>query len=175
MVAAVEYPAMPGGPEGLEEVYVAHHARMFRAAYRVTGNSADAEDVLQTVFLRLAKAGAGTIANVESYLHRAAVNAALDLLRARRATRSVPIDEAAGVSARSSARETPQLREKLRQAVAQLHPTAAEMFALRYFEDTENAEIAQLLGTTPGVVAVTLHRARTRLQELLRSEMGELS
>jgi DNA-directed RNA polymerase specialized sigma24 family protein len=42
-------------PDELERAFRAHHPLVFRTAYRITGNVADAEDVLQTVFLRLAR------------------------------------------------------------------------------------------------------------------------
>jgi RNA polymerase sigma factor (sigma-70 family) len=58
-------------------------------------------------------------------------------------------------------------REVLRAAVARLHPTAAEMFVLRYFEGYDNAEVARMMETSEGTVAVTLHRTRTRLQKEL--------
>jgi RNA polymerase sigma factor (sigma-70 family) len=67
-----------------------------------------------------------------------------------------------------------QVREWLRQAVAQLHPTAAEMFTLRYFEGFDNAEVARLMNTSEGTVAVTLHRTRNRLQREIRSLVGEV-
>ena len=68
---------------------------VFRAAYRVTGNAGDAEDVLQTVFLRLVKRDpdADPVGNIPSFLHRAAVNAALDLVRSRQNVRNIPLDE----------------------------------------------------------------------------------
>ena len=62
-----------------------------------------------------------------------------------------------------------ELRALLRQAVAKLGERAATVFALRYFEGYDNNQIAELLGTSPTVVAVTLHRARTRL----RREIGQ--
>jgi len=73
-------------PFGLESAFLEHQRRVFRAAFRITGNAQDAEDVLQTVLLRLARQGEGVlaVANPSSYLYRAAINAALDLLRARR-------------------------------------------------------------------------------------------
>ena len=73
----------------LESLFQRHHDRVFRAAYRVTGSAADAEDVLQTVFLRLAKGSEPFVVleNPESYFARAAVNASLDLLRARKRSR----------------------------------------------------------------------------------------
>ncbi|MBZ5583901.1 MAG: FecR domain-containing protein, partial [Acidobacteriia bacterium] len=69
----------------LEAVFRENHAMVFRAAYRITGNANDAEDVLQTVFLRLLKREPSSepIENMVSFLHRAAVNAALDLVRPR--------------------------------------------------------------------------------------------
>ncbi len=80
-------------PLGLESVFLEHQRRVFRAAYRITGNAQDAEDVLQTVFLRLARQGdAASLANPSSYLYRAAVNAALDLLRARKERSSVVLN-----------------------------------------------------------------------------------
>src|ERR1035438_9668767 len=76
----------------LERVFREHHAMVFRAAYRVTGNADDAEDVLQTVFLRMLKreSGAEPVDNMGSFLHRAAVNAGVDLVSARQNVRSVP-------------------------------------------------------------------------------------
>src|SRR3954447_5871113 len=79
----------------LEQVFREHHALVFRAAYRITANAGDAEDVLQTVFLRLVRreSDADPIANLPSFLHRAAVNAALDLVRSRQNIRNIPLDE----------------------------------------------------------------------------------
>ena len=61
-----------------------------------------------------------------------------------------------------------ELHELLRQAVAKLEGRSATAFVLRYYEGYDNARIAEILGTSQMVVAVTLHRARTRL----RKEIG---
>jgi RNA polymerase sigma-70 factor (ECF subfamily) len=172
-----------GDPAGsLEEVFRKHHRLVFQAAYRITGNAMDAEDVLQTVFLRLARRaeGHGLAPQAASYLHRAAVNAALDLLRARSRSRSVGLEEAggeledprAGAERGFAARE---LRDWLRQAVGRLGPRAAEIFALRYFEGVSNQQIARLLGTSQAVVAVVLHRTRGRLRKEIRPLVGDWS
>jgi RNA polymerase sigma-70 factor (ECF subfamily) len=159
----------------LEEIFQAHHDRVFRAAYRVTGNASDAEDVLQTVFLRLLKHG-HTFTGVDDagrYLHRAGVNAALDIMRSRKSSGVVALDDIElntirdpGLSP-STQQDATEQREALRAAVARLHPTAAEMFVLRYFEGYDNTEVAQMMETSEGTVAVTLHRTRTRLQKEL--------
>src|SRR5215471_21320884 len=79
---------------GLEQIFLEHKDRVFRAAYRVTGHAGDAEDVLQTVFLRLARQERfPEIANLPAYLHRSAVNASLDLLRRRKDGRMVSLDD----------------------------------------------------------------------------------
>ena len=165
--------------EELEKIFVTHHERVFRAAYRVTGNASDAEDVLQIVFLRLLRHehNLQAVGDAGNYLYRAGVNAALDLVRSRRP--SVPLDEASAAKAIDAPwapdrqHDPAQMREWLRRAVAQLHPTAAEMFALKYFEGFDNSEVAKLMNTSEGTVAVTLHRTRARLQREIRSYVGE--
>jgi RNA polymerase sigma-70 factor (ECF subfamily) len=156
----------------LEKLFLAHHDRVFRAAYRVTGNPSDAEDVLQTVFLRLLKQAHDftTVEDAGNYLYRAGVNAAVDIVRSKKSAAAVPLEEQ-GPQDHSwtpdRSHYSPELRQKLRDAVAQLHSTAAEMFVLRYFEGYDNSEIAKILDTSEGTVAVTLHRTRARLQKEL--------
>ena len=65
-----------------------------------------------------------------------------------------------------------EIREWLRGALARLNPRIAQMFALRFFEGKDNPEIARLLNTTPGTVAVTLSRTRDRLEKEFRSYLG---
>ena len=78
---------------GLEQIFLEHKELVYRAAYRVTGNSSDAEDVLQTVFLRLVRQEKfPEISNLPGYLHRSAVNASLDLLRGKKETFSLDED-----------------------------------------------------------------------------------
>lgn len=164
----------------LERAFRENYAAVFRAAYRVTGNAADAEDVLQTVFLRLMRRdpSAEPVENISSFLHRSAINAALDLLRTRRQVRNVPLEEWEPLLAESAhrgpdrAQSGGEIREWLRGALARLNPRIAQMFVLRFFEGKDNPEIARLLGTTPGTVAVTLSRTRDRLEKEFRSHLG---
>jgi RNA polymerase sigma-70 factor (ECF subfamily) len=165
----------------LERLFREHHATVLQAAYQITGNPSEAEDVLQTVFVRLLKREESQLAGLSrNYMRRAAVNAALDQVRSRRSARMVSLDhvtvrlteKSAGPERLCSASE---LRKWIREAVARLSPRAAEMFALRFFQDISNSEIAELLGTSPGTVAVTLHRARSRLQNQIKSVLGEKS
>src|SRR5690349_18333609 len=107
MKALMASPSEPASPAAdLERIFRENHGMVFRAAYRVTGNATDAEDVLQTVFLRLLKrdAAAEPVENLPSFLHRAAVNAALDLVRSRQNIRSIPLDELEPVLSESAHR-----------------------------------------------------------------------
>src|SRR3981081_900424 len=164
----------------LEGLFQSHHDRVFRTAYRVTGSAADAEDVLQSVFLRVARGqeSAAAAENPRAYFARAAIKASLDLLRSRQRANAVAIDDvenrasvAAFVSKHNPAQrqEDRELRELLSEALSRLGPTAAQMFALRYFEGFGNGEIANIMNTSALVVGVTLHRARARL----RKEIGK--
>jgi RNA polymerase sigma factor (sigma-70 family) len=67
------------------------------------------------------------------------------------------------------------LQKNLVQAMSQFSPRAVEMLILRYEHDYSDAEIGKLLGTSRGVIAVTMHRARARLKKLLRRSSGEKS
>jgi RNA polymerase sigma factor (sigma-70 family) len=168
-------------PVDLESVFREHYGQVFRTAYRITGNAADAEDVLQTIFLRLAgrDAAAERIESMGSYLHRAAVNAALDLMRSRQGACLMPLEEVEP-ELREDASLAPdrehtseEIRVWLRNTVARLSPRAAEVFALRFFEGLTNAEIAEALGTSQGTIAVTVHRTRERIEREFRAYIGE--
>ncbi len=126
----------------LEQIFREHHALVFRAAYRITGNATDAEDVLQTVFLRMLKRDkeAEPVTNLPSFLHRAAVNAAVDLMRARRNAKNIP-------SSTTWSRSSPMPRTVIPTALGhraksatgsvrpspRLNPRIAEMFYPAFF------------------------------------------
>jgi RNA polymerase sigma-70 factor, ECF subfamily len=153
-------------PNEFDRVFRAYHGLVFRTAYRITGNAADAEDVSQTVFLRLFRRemAAHVLENEEGYLRRAAINAALDVLRSRQSDRTVELVDVA-----EPAHDDPRdLRQALGRALAQLKPRAAEIFALRFLEGFSNSQIGRMLGISQVLVAVIVHRTRQQL----RKELG---
>lgn len=174
VLATVEDP-VSSRQEELETIFEEYHAMVLRTAWRVTGNVTDAEDVLQTVFLRLLrrKECPTPFRNVEAYLRRAAINAGLDVVRARR--EHVPVEAAltgepaAGVP---SAVERQDLHEILRRTLATLPPMSAEILIMRFFEGYSNGEIAGMLGVSALRVAVVVHRGRRKLQEKFRRYEG---
>ncbi len=182
MLAAVtRSQTSPGPTSHLESIFEQNHAQVFATAYRVTGSAQDAEDVLQTVFLRLLRRQdqIDLSPSPVSYLRRAAVNAALDLLRARTRSRSIALDEVgaplengAGEASPERRRHDREMRGVLRQAITQLSPKSAEIFSMRFLEDLPNREIAKAMGMTQTAVGVALHRARNQVKDEIRSIVG---
>ena len=179
---AMHLQPVPNPPPGaLESLFREHYDQIFRTAYRVTGSASDAEDVLQTVFLRLARrTGEWDLKpHPGAYLHRAAINASLDLVRSRTTARSVQLEDAEAELmsnpnlSPAAQHEDRELRRLIQQAVGRLGTTASEMFVLRYFEGYGNREIAELLNTSQMVVGVVLHRARTRLRKEISEFLEE--
>ena len=171
-LAMSQPPASNPGTE-LERVFQEHQQRVLRAAYRITGSLDDAQDVLQTVFLRLVRREGGQHLSDSpgSYLHRAAINAALDLVRSRQTAKATALEKVEptladdAVDAPDRQQGSNEIREVIRAALAKMSPRAAEVFSLRYFEGYGNHEIAKMLGTSRSTINVILHRTRTKLRD----------
>jgi RNA polymerase sigma-70 factor, ECF subfamily len=162
MVEFIEMSSMPV-PAGFAALYERHYEAVFRAALRVTGSASDAEDVLQTVFLRVLSGREQDEAGRRpaAYFRRAAVNAALDVLRRR----EVRAESVYDPEAQHAALQTPfLLKERLRRALAILDRDDASLFLLRHVEGLSIEELAGLFEIQKNNVTVRLHRIRQRLQ-----------
>ncbi len=155
-------------PADFETLYRSYSDAVYRSAWRLLGNAEDAEDVLQTVFLRFLRrdASMGDVAEPEYYLRRSAVNAALDLIRSRQ-SKSSPKLSLDDLPTDPSQNAQQELAVRLRAALATLEPRWAEIFTLRYIEGFGNQEIAAQLGLSQALVAVILFRSRQKLQKEL--------
>ena len=163
-------------PEDLEKLFQEHSRLVYRTAYLVTGSRHDAEDVLQSVFVKLLQRGLppNVRPHAARYLHRAAVNLSLNVLRNRKRRRVVDDVELLEIPAAQGdggddARECDEY-ERLTKAMTHLTPRALEIVLLYYKHGDSTAQIAEKLGTSPNTIAVTLFRIRARLRELLRPE-----
>lgn len=173
-------PPKPVAADALEGLYRQHHEMILRTAYRLTRDMGDAEDVLHGLFVRLMQREMpfGDDVKIGPYLHRAAVNAALDILRRRKhivPLEAVPPGREAREEVQSGLVLRSELAVRLRVALTRLTPQAAEIFVLRHVEGYSNREIGQLLGISWGSVAVAVHRARRHLQDELQTEWRALS
>ncbi len=158
--------------QDFEKVFREHYQMTYRTAYAVTGKSEDAEDVVQTIFLRLLprELPPDLKKNPKAYLYRAAVNQSLNTIKALK--RHILTDseafEARQPAAVPSAEE---IHKRLYEAIAELNSRAAQIVILRYVHNYSDAEIAKLLGTSRGTVAVSLYRSRARLKKLMRASL----
>lgn len=158
-----------------EDLYLEHCQLVYGTAYAITGNRQDAEDVLQRIFVKLLERRftADVLEHPARYLHRAAVNLSLNVLRDRkRRTLAEDLDVLeipAPPDGHAEAREREHRHERLMAAMAGLKPRALEILVMHYKLGYSDKQIAALLGTSRGVVAVTLYRIRARLRKLLRS------
>ncbi len=165
---AMAMEAMPVSlPKEFQQLYEEHSGVVLKSALRVTGNLPDAEDVLQTVFMRVLNQPAGFQAGSapEAYLRRAATNAAIDILRRRTTAREVDIEARQQAGKESTAYQ----KERVRQALAKLPPEDAELFVMRNLDGFSYEELAAMFGVERGTVASRLHRIR----EALRGLIGE--
>jgi RNA polymerase sigma-70 factor (ECF subfamily) len=159
------------------EVLFREHSRLvYRTACVVTGNREDAEDVLQTIFLRLARAVPDALyKNPAGYLYRAAVNVSLNKIRLQR--RQVLTGDFHFLDVAQSppgSKVDEGTVRRLHEAISTLSPRTVEILILRYVHDYTEPQIAKLLGRARSTITVTLFRARNRLRTLLvASSNGE--
>ena len=156
-----------------EDLFTEHYSLVYRTAYSVTGSRHDAEDVLQTIFLKLLQRELppDALKNPKAYLYRAAVNQSLSTVRLRKRTdlMDADIEVLETPVKQTDTDEDDAIRRALLDAIATLKPPAVEILLLRYEHDCSDVEIARMLGKSRGTIAVTLYRTRNRLKKLLRS------
>jgi len=157
-----------------EELYRTHAARLYRVACRMLGNPADAEDLLQEIFLaahRKLETFRGESA-LGTWLYRLAVNLCLDYLRSR-AGRAIQmtdsLDDEPGLSDAGSRglAERTVTKMDLERALAQLPEGCRTAFVLHDVEGLEHREVAEVMGIAEGTSKSQVHKARLRLRALL--------
>jgi RNA polymerase sigma factor (sigma-70 family) len=115
--------------------------------------------------------------NPGGYLYKAAVNAALDVLKARR-RRPVLVEhlEQLDIAAPTfDSHRLEELHQRLYAALDQLSPEARGILILRYMHKKSVAEIGETLGVSRAVVSLRLFRSRARMRTLLRNAVGDQS
>lgn len=138
-------------------------------AYLLTGNLAEAEDLVQEGLVRtFARRRAGTdVTWLEAYVRHAILNAYLDAYRKRRRWLSVVHLAADANHADVAADGVAVRRVDVRDALLTLPPRERACVVLRYFDDLSTREVADRLGLSPGAVKRYLANARERLGPLL--------
>lgn len=155
-----------------QDLYRAHGRPLWAYLYRLTGNAADADDLLQEAYCRLLVTPIATRedSQLRAYLFRIATNAATDLWRrgGRGTRRPEPLTaETASVGDHGQA---VALKQDMARTFRELKPQERVMLWLAHVEGTAHAEIADTLGLKAASVPVLLHRARRKLADLLRKQ-----
>ena len=173
--AATPADAVPAGHvPGWEEIVTEHSARVYRLAYRLTGNQHDAEDLTQETFLRVFRSlGTYSPGTFEGWLHRITTNLFLDQVRRKRRVRIDPWgDETERLPA--SAASTPErgfehanLDSDVQRALDALPPEFRAAVVLCDMEGLSYEEIGVTLGVKLGTVRSRIHRGRALLRESL--------
>jgi len=155
-----------------DEIFREHSRLIYRTAYGVTGSVEDAQDILQTVFLRLLRRDLPPDfrKNPKAYLYRAAVNLSLDAIRKRQRRVFVGEEECLTMPAAAVDSIDDEIHKRLYEAIAELPPNTAQVVVLRYLHNHSDAQIAKMLGTSRTTIAVRLFRARARLRKFLGEE-----
>lgn len=168
-----------GDEAAFEALFRRHFERVYRVTRRFVRRDADAEEICQEVFLRVARGAAAwrPEAKFTTWLYRVAVNTSLS--RRRREDRrhlvllpdaATAPDPGAAVAPFEAARGV-ELTAALERALATLPGRLAAVFQLRVLEDLSVAETAAALEIPAGTVKTHLHRARAALRVRLRPHL----
>jgi RNA polymerase sigma-70 factor, ECF subfamily len=159
--------AQAGSVSDLEALFRAHWPRAYRAAYLVVHDAAAAEDIAQEAFLAAVRSldRFDRRRPFAPWLHRIAVNRAIDWARARELRREVELVDAAGGAMRE-----PSDTKPLAAGLAALAPEHRAVIVLRYLLDYTPGEVAELLDLPRGTVNSRLRRGLDRLAEQLEAE-----
>jgi RNA polymerase sigma factor (sigma-70 family) len=161
-------------PPSWEDVVREHSARVYRLAYRLTGNSHDAEDLTQEVFVRVFRSLATyTPGTFEGWLHRITTNLFLDITRRRQRIRFEGLGEETAARLKgaeptpSQAFDDRHLDHDIAVALADLPPEYRAAVVLCDIEGLTYEEIADALGVKLGTVRSRIHRGRAQLRAAL--------
>jgi RNA polymerase sigma-70 factor, ECF subfamily len=176
--------AKQGDEESFKGLYSLHKRRVYSLCLRMTGNTAEAEDLTQEAFLQLYRKIAtfrGESA-FSTWLHRLAVNVVLMRLR-KKGLPEVSLEETLEPQQEDGPRKDIGTRDNvlagsidrisLERAIESLPPGYRMIFVLHDIEGYEHNEIAEMLGCSIGNSKSQLHKARMKLRDLLRTSRAE--
>jgi RNA polymerase sigma-70 factor (ECF subfamily) len=177
--------AQAGNATAFEQLYQLHSRRVYALCLRMVGNPSDAEDLMQEAFLQLFRK-IGTFRGESAFstwLHRMTVNVVLMRLRkktlpAASLEETTEPDEETGGPRKDIGAPDLRLsgavdRVNLERSIEKLPPGYRTVFVLHDVQGFEHNEIAGIMGCSVGNSKSQLHKARTRLRELLQEEIRQ--
>ncbi|HEX8170455.1 MAG TPA: RNA polymerase sigma factor [Thermoanaerobaculia bacterium] len=171
-----------GDDDAFRQLVERHTRPIYRLAFRITGNAADADDVVQETFLRAYRRAStyDARASFATWLHRIAVNCSLDLIdsRKRRDARVEATDDLSSLASTDASPDRIAQGNEMQRAVAaaltSLSGNERTAFVLRHYEGMPLEEIGQVLGTRMNATKNTVFRAVRKLREQLQPYTGSL-
>lgn len=167
-------------PPSWEEIVSTHSGRVYRLAYRLTGNQHDAEDLTQEVFVRVFRSlSTYTPGTFEGWLHRITTNLFLDMVRRKQRIRFDALAEDAAERLPSREPSPQQVFQDthfdadVQQALDTLAPEFRAAVVLCDIEGLSYEEIAATLGVKLGTVRSRIHRGRSQLRKALKHRSPE--
>ena len=177
--------AQAGDAAAFEHLYQLHSRRVYALCLRMVGNPSDAEDLMQEAFLQLFRK-IGTFRGESAFstwLHRMTVNVVLMRLRkktlpAASLEETTEPDEETGGPRKDIGAPDLRLsgavdRVNLERSIEKLPPGYRTVFVLHDVQGFEHNEIASIMGCSVGNSKSQLHKARTRLRELLQEDLRD--
>lgn len=169
-----------GDLAAFETIYRAHAGRLYSVAYRMVGNPADAEDLLQEIFLSAHRKLSGFRGDsaLGTWLYRLATNLCLDHLRSRAAkagqlTGALEDEPALADAGSRRLSERTIAKMDLERALTLLPEGCRTAFVLHDVEGLEHREVAERLGIAEGTSKSQVHKARLRLRAILGRQSGQ--
>lgn len=178
-----------GRAEAFREIVQRNQAKVYSVVFRIIGNHAQAEDLVQEVFLRVFRTAPRykPMAKFTTWLYRISTNVALNAIRARKKVRifslelsdsedgshrrrDIPDTDAAAPSANLDITE---LKAKITEAIDALPESQKASFVLNKYEHLNYHEIAEIMECSTMAVKSLLSRARCNLRDALRGYLGE--
>ena len=173
--------AQQGNADAFGDLYNQHKAKVYSLCLRMTGNTAEAEDLTQVAFLQVFRKLASFRGDsaLSTWLYRVAVNTVLMHFR-KKGVQQLSLDEPVSQGADSPKREVGRADDRLRgsvdrialtRAMQELPPGYRTIFVLHEVEGYEHHEIARRLRCSVGTSKSQLHKAKARMRELLGWKM----
>ncbi len=151
--------------EGFEEFVIARRPALLRTAYLLTGSNEDAEDLVQTAFIKCVPKWAKIADRPEPYVRQVLARESISRWRTRRWRESVAEHLPEDPGHETSNDDTTNERIVLREALRCLAPRQRAVIVLRYYEDLTEKQTADHLGIAVGTVKSQARDALARLRE----------
>ena len=163
--------AQEGDRDAFGQIYNLFYKRIYRYCQFNIGQRETAQDLCQETFLRAWKTlpsfSQRQGSSFQAYLFRISHNLVIDSKRKKKEIRLAKYQDVEEPSYLDEQIERQETSQKLKEALAKLHPVERQIIVLRYFEEMTTTEVARVVGLREGTLRVRAHRVLKKLKQLL--------